>query len=171
MKTVLFIFLFFPLIIFSQNEQVFIKIKDASGNAIKGTSVTRGFEYAIEAYTISSSGKNNTDLSFNMPVSGASGLLKSALNNRELLLNADVSVMKIGAYGNLITSYTIRLENIRVITCADNLGCQGNTVTTVTVRAGRIGWAYYSMDKSGTKISISNKTGWDAEKGQPWTNF
>ena len=69
---------------------MFIKLTDAKGQQIKGEAVMKGFEKWIGATTITSGGKNNTQLSFTMAVNGASADLKKAMANGELLVSGQV---------------------------------------------------------------------------------
>ncbi len=93
MRIIAFLLLLIPIISFSQKTDVFVKLTDAKGIQIKGESTLKGFERWIEATTISAGGKNNTELSFTMAVSGASADLKRALANGEILLNGQVTVL------------------------------------------------------------------------------
>jgi type VI protein secretion system component Hcp len=93
MKTLIFLLLLTPFISLSQKTDVYVKLTDAKGQQIKGDAVVKGFERWIGATTISSGGKNNTELSFTMPVSGASADLKRTLATGELLLNGQVTVL------------------------------------------------------------------------------
>ena len=172
MRTLLFILLMIPGLCFSQSAYVFIKLTDANGIQVKGDVITKGFERTIRAWTTSSSGKNNTQFSFTMPVTGAGAIFKKAMDNGELLLNATVSVMAVNrATSNLQPSYTIRMEGIRVTACAESMGCDAKMTTSVSMSATRIGWTYYTEDKSGTGVVVSQKYGFDASTGMAWNNF
>jgi type VI protein secretion system component Hcp len=172
MRTLLFILLLVPELCFSQTSYVFIKLTDPKGIQIKGDATTKGFERTIRAFTTSSSGKNNTQFTFTMPVTDAGAILKSAMNSGELLLNAKVSVMTVnGITGVLQPSYTITMEGIRVTACSESMGCNAQMTTGVSLVATRIGWTYYSADKAGTNVVVSQKYGFDSETGLPWNNF
>lgn len=107
-----------------------------------------------------------------MPVTAAGATLKKAMDNGELLLNARVSVMTVnGSTGVLRPSYTIAMEGIRVAACAESMGCDSQMTTGVILNATRIGWTYYSADKSGTNVVVSQKYGFDAGTGMAWNNF
>jgi type VI protein secretion system component Hcp len=171
MKTILFLLLLIPIISFSQNTDVYVKLSDPKGVQIKGESTLKGFERWIGAATISSGGKNNTELTFTMPVSGTSADLKKALANGELLLNGQVTVLSPNpTTGYPATSYTIKMENIAVTLCSEAMGCNDVMNTSVTLRATRIGWTYYQIDKAGAQ-TISKKFGWNADTQSEWVNF
>src|SRR4029077_5940194 len=93
MRTIIFILLLSPFHSFSQNSDVFIKLTDARNQQIKGESVTKGYERWIQATSINSGGKNNSQLSFTMQVSGASADLKKSLASGDLLSKAEVCVV------------------------------------------------------------------------------
>lgn len=172
MRTLLLFLLLIPGLCFSQTTYVFIKLTDAKGIQVKGDATTKGFERTIRALTTSSSGKNNTQFTFTMPVTDAGAALKRAMANGELLLNATVSVMTVnGATGALQPSYTITMERIRVTACAESMGCNAQMTTGVNLNATRIGWTYYTADRSGTNVVVSQKYGFDAETGMAWNNF
>ena len=171
MKTLLFLLLLIPAIAFSQTSYVFIKLFDAKGNQIIGDSNTRGYERAIRAFTTASSGKNNTQFNFTMPVTAAGANLKSAMANGEQLLNAMVYVLTPNpSTGALQYSYIITMENIRVVSCAESMGCNNVMSTAVSLLATRIGWTYYTADRSGNMV-VSQKYGFDAETGMTWNKF
>jgi type VI protein secretion system component Hcp len=171
MKTLIFLLLLTPFISLSQKTDVYVKLTDAKGQQIKGDAVVKGFERWIGATTISSGGKNNTVLSFTMPISGASADLKRALATEELLLTGQATVLSPNQTGGgPIISYTIKMENIIVSSCSDAMGCDNVMNTTVILQATRIGWTYYQSDRSGAQV-ISKKFGWDAETKSEWTNF
>ena len=171
MRSILILLLLLPFFSMSQNTRVFIKITDAAGRPINGDAMVKGFEKAIQAYTTSSAGKNNTQFSFTMPVSGAAAPLKNAMSGNQRLLSALVTVMNVdGSTGRLVTSYTIKMENIGVLACSESMGCNNIMTTAVALLAGRIGWTYYQADKSGA-LSISQKYGWDAGANMAWNSF
>jgi hypothetical protein len=70
----------------------------------------------------------------------------------------------------MLTNYTIKMENITVLSCEESLGCNGVMDTSVTLQATRIGWTYYQTGKTGTPV-VSKKYGWDAGNNREWTNF
>ncbi len=129
----------------------------------------KGYERWIQANTITTGGKNNTQLSFTMQVTGASAHLKKAVNNGEFLLAGEVNVVtpNQGA-GTLL--YTIKMEQITVLSCTEELGCNNEMSTTVRLQATRIGWTYYTQGRTGT-TSVSRKYGWDAAANAEWMNF
>lgn len=171
MKTIIFLLLLTPLISFSQKTNVFVKLTDAKGQQIKGDATLKAFDRWIGATTISTGGKNNTQLSFTMPVSGASADLKRALANGELLLNGQVTVLSPNATtGSPATAYTIKMENIAVTLCTEAVGCNNVMSTSVNLQATRIGWTYYQTDGTGAQV-VSRKFGWDADTQAEWTKF
>jgi len=171
MRTIIFILLLSPIFSFAQKTDVFIKLTDARGQQIKGESVLKGFEKWIGATTINSDGKNNTQLSLTMMVSGASADIKRALNNGELLSKAEVSAVTLiaGAVAPSLV-YTIKMEQITVLSCSETMGCNNMMNTTVSLQAARIGWTYYQSGRGGTQ-TVSRKFGWDAETKSEWINF
>lgn len=172
MRTLLFFLLMIPGLCFSQSTYVFIKITDAQGIQIKGDASMKGFERTIRALTTSSSGKNNSQFSYTMPVTDAGAILKRAMGNGEVLLNATVSVMTVnGTTGNLQPSYTITMEGIRVTACAESMGCNAQMTTSVIMSATRIGWTYYTADRLGTGVVVSQKYGFDTATGTAWNKF
>lgn len=174
MRTFFFILILSPFFGFSQKStgNVFIKILDAKGLQINGESATRGFEKWMEATSTNSSGKNNTQFSFTMPVCGASAELKKALANNEFLTKAEVSVVapNPGGAGTLALVYTIKMEQIKVLSCSETMGCNNAMNTAVTLQATRIGWTYYSQNRTGVS-AISKKFGWNSDTQSEWTNF
>jgi len=171
MKTIVLLLLITPIIGFSQKTDVFVKLTDPKGLQIKGESTLKGFERWIGATTINSGGKNNTLLSFTMPLSGASADLKRAMANGELLLNGQITVLSSSqTMGSPVISYIIKMENIAVTSCAEAMGCNSVMNTTVTLQATRIGLTYYQIDRTGAQV-VSRKFGWDADAQTEWTNF
>ncbi len=168
MKTLLIALFMIPLLTKAQAQDVFIKLTDVNGKQINGTSVTRGYEKWITGLTISSSGKNNSQLNFTMQISGAAADLKKAMAQGELLPNGFVSVTQPGEMQTRL--YTITMERIRVIACSESMGCNNTMTTTVVLSATRIGWTYFQVGKTGTS-TVSNKYGFDMETGKAWTNF
>jgi type VI protein secretion system component Hcp len=169
MRTIIFILLFLPIIALAQKQDVYIKLTDANGMQIKGDAVLKGFERSMQALTINSGGKNNTQFSFTMNVTGASADLKRAMNSGEFLTSGLVTVLQTGI-ARPVTTYTIKMEKIKVISCNESMGCNNLMTTTVILQATRIGWTYYQTNAMGVQ-TVSNKYGFDAEAGGPWTNF
>jgi len=170
MRTLIFLLLLSPFWGLAQKSDVFIKLTDAKGLQIKGDVVLKGFENSLGATSLTTAGKNNTQLNFTMTVNGASAELKKALANGELLLNGQVSVIIPNPNaGRPLTSYTIKMERIAVLTCFEAMGCNNAMNTTVTLQVTRIGWTYYD-NRTGTQ-TVSRKFGWDAENNKEWTSF
>ncbi len=170
MRTVIFLLLLIPAMSFAQRQDVYVKLTDSQGSQIKGDAVTRGFERWMQALTVNSGGKNNTQLSFTTTISGASAELKKAIANGEWLMNGQVSVMQVAGGESQKAAYIIKMEKIKVLSCSEMMGCNGVMTTSVTLQATRIGWTYYQTNKMGTQV-VSNKYGYDAETGGQWTNF
>jgi type VI protein secretion system component Hcp len=171
MRTIIFVLLLLPLFCASQKTDVFIKLTDARGQQIKGDAVLKGFERWIGATTITSGGKNNTQCSFTMAVSGASADLKKAIANGEVLINGQVTVLSpVQTGGAPLISYTIKMENFTVSACYEAMGCNSAMNTTVTLQATRIGWTYFDQSRAGVQ-TVSRKFGWDVEANKEWINF
>jgi type VI protein secretion system component Hcp len=170
MRILILILLLSPILGFAQKTDVLIRLTDAKGQQIKGGAVLKGFENWLGATSLNTSGKSNTQLNFTMEVNGASADLKRALSNGELL-NGQVTVLVPNPSGvRPMTSYTIKMENISVLTCYEAIGCNNAMNTTVTLRVTRIGWTYYNAATTGAQ-TISRKFGWDAENNIEWTSF
>lgn len=169
MRTIILSLLLFPLIAAAQQTDTYIKLTDASGQQIKGDAVVKGFERNITVLSFASAGKNNAQLTFNMNLTGASADLKRAMSSGALLPNGILTVIKPGIYSPVI-HYTIKMENIRVNSCSEMMGCNNQTNTTTTITAARIGWTYYETDKTG-KTVVTRKFGFDNDSGKEWTNF
>lgn len=171
MRTIIFVLLFTPILSIAQKADVFIKLTDAKGQQIKGESVAKGFEGWILAATTSSTGKNNTQFSFTMNISGASADLKRAMASGELLMTGQVNVMNTNfSTGAPKPVYIIKMGKIKVLTCSETMGCNNAMNTSVILQATRIGWTYYQTDRTGA-LTVSNKYGYDAETGAEWKNF
>jgi type VI protein secretion system component Hcp len=169
MRTIIFILLFIPIIAAAQKQDVYIKLTDAKGVQIKGDAILKGFERSMQALTINSGGKNNTQFNFTMNITGASADLKSAMNSGEFLLSGLVTVLQPGLARPMIT-YTIKMEKIKVTSCNESMGCNNIMTTSITLQATRIGWTYYQTSTTGAQ-TVSNKYGYDAEAVGTWTNF
>lgn len=171
MRTLLFILFLSPIMGFSQTSYVFIRMTDSKGVQINGDATARGFERTIRAFTTSSSGKNNTQFNVTMPVTGAAAVLKNAMANDEMLMNATVYMLTPNSVtGNLQPYCIVAMEKIRVLGCAESMGCNNQMTTGVTLQAIRIGWTYYTADKAGNMV-VSQKYGFDADTGGTWTKF
>lgn len=169
MKKLLLILLMLPIMALAQKSDVYINLTNASGTPIKGDAVTRGFEKWIQGLTITSGGKNNTQVNFTMNIGGSVAELQKAMLSGELLSIGQISVMQSGTY-TPITQYMIKMERIKVLECYNTMGCNGVMTTTVTLQPVRIGWTYYSTGKSGLQ-TVSNKYGYDLDAGGAWNNF
>jgi type VI protein secretion system component Hcp len=165
------ILLITPLVSFSQKTDIFIKLTDSRGVQIKGDAFLKGYEGSVNATTLSSAGKNNTQLTFTMTISGASAELKRAMANGEILAGGLVTVLAVNQSSYVPSiSYTIKMENIVVSSCNEVMGCDNVMDTTVTLQSARIGWTYYQIGRTGTQ-TISRKFGWDTSTQTEWTTF
>lgn len=172
MRQLLFIVIMIPIFAVAQKPAVLIRLSDAGGKQINGDAMIKGFERQLQANTMASGGKNNTQFSFTMNITGAAADLKKAMTNGDILMNGMVSVLQPpNSDGALKPAYTIKMEKIKVLACAETMGCNGITNTTVTLLAARIGWTYYQYGLHGGAQAVSNKYGYDAETGAAWTNF
>ena len=170
MRTIILAFLLLPFVAAAQKTDVYLKLTDASGQPIKGDVVVKGFERSIGVFSFSSGGKNNSQLSFNMSVNGAAADLRRAMGSSSILPNGTLTVTQPSGSGAPAISYTIKMENIRVTNCTDQMGCNGVMNTTAVITATRIGWTYYQTDASG-RPTVSRKYGFDNDTGREWTNF
>lgn len=167
MKKLLLTLMMLPIMALAQKTDVYINVINTSGMPIKGDAVTRGFEKWIQALTIASGGKNNSQVNFTMNIGGSAADFKKAKLGNELLTSGQVSVMQSGTTATL---YTIKMERIKVLDCTEAMGCNGVMTTTVTLQPMRIGWTYFNTGKSGLQ-TVSNKYGYDLETGGVWNNF
>jgi len=167
MNQFLLLLLLLPLTTLAQkNTESFGKFINTDGSLIKGTSMVKGYERQIEAHSlISNSSTNSTVLRFAMPISGATGTLRSFINAKQRLPKAEIVVTYLSTDRRLL-QYKIYMENIAVEECTDADG-----FTTIQLNATRIGWTYYNdLSRSSTQ-TIASKTGWNAETNTSWTNF
>ncbi len=170
MRTIILALLFLPFVAAAQKTDVYLKLTDAAGQQIKGDATAKGFERNIGVFSFSSGGKNNSQLSFNMSVNGAAADLRRAMGSASVLPNGTLTVTQPSGMGAPSISYTIKMENIKVASCTDLMGCNGVMNTTVVITATRIGWTYYQIDAAG-RSSVSRKYGYDNDTGREWTNF
>lgn len=171
MRTIILALLMLPFVAAAQKTDTYLKLTDASGMPIKGDATARGFERSIGVFSFSTGGRNNSQLSFNMSVSGASADLKRIMGNGNLLTNGVLTVTQPNAGGGApFVTYTIKMENIKVTSCTESMGCNGVLNTITTLSATRIGWTYYQQDASG-RSTVSRKYGFDTATGAEWTNF
>jgi type VI protein secretion system component Hcp len=170
MRNLILILLFTPLVAFSQKTEMFVKLTDAKGQPIKGDAVMRGFERAIYATTLNSAGKNNTQLTFTMAISGAAADLKRAMVSGETLTEGQITVLApVITTGVPQISYTVTMENIVVSSCGEVMDNSNAMVTAVTLQATRVGWTYYQVGKGSQ--TVTGKFGWDASARSEWSNF
>ncbi|MFN8253376.1 MAG: type VI secretion system tube protein Hcp [Ferruginibacter sp.] len=172
MRTMILLALLLPLSLAAQKTDVFLKLIDAGGQQIKGDATPKGYERSIAVISFASSGKNNVQLSFTMNPGAAAADLKRAMGNSSFLQSGVLTVTQINPGGGMpLVSYTIKMENIRVNSCAEALGCNGVITTTTVLTATRIGWTYYQTDLKSGAQSVSRKYGYDGDTGREWTNF
>lgn len=170
MRTLILVLLFLPVTALAQKQETYLKLTDASGQQIKGDATAKGFERSIYVLSFAAAGKNNSQLSFTMNITGASADLKRAMNNGSLLTSGVLTVIQTRVGGAPIISYTIKMENIKVNSCSESMGCNGAMTSSAVITATRIGWTYYETDKTG-KSNITRKYGFDNGSGKEWTNF
>ena len=170
MRNIMLALLLLPIFSFAQNSTVYIKLTDATGQPVKGEANAKGFERTIQAGSTSAAGKNNTQFSFTTTVSGASADLKKAMANGQMLSTCEVTSVVPNGSGAPQLSYTIKMEQVTVLTCTESMGCNAVMNTVVTLQAMRIGWTYYNANRTGA-LSVSRKFGWDAATAAEWTNF
>ncbi len=170
MRTLIWFLLLLPFAAAAQKTDTYIKLIDASGQLIKGDAVAKGFEKNINVLSFANSGKNNAQFSFSMNINGAGADLKRAMSSGSLLPNGILTVTQLSGGGAPVISYTIKMENVRVSSCAESMGCNGVMTTTTVLTATRIGWTYYQQDNTG-RSAVSRKYGFDNETGREWTNF
>lgn len=171
MRTIILALLLLPMVMFAQRQDVYINLTDAGGQQIKGDALVKGFERSISALTFASGGKNNSQINFTMNIGGASADLKRAMGSGALLVNGSINVLQASsATGRPMLLYSIKMENIRVISCSESMGCNNVMTTTTVLAATRIGFTYFQMDSKG-KQTISQKYGFDMDSGKEWTNF
>ncbi len=170
MRTIILLFLLVPLCSIAQTTSVYIKLIDGKGQQITGESTSKGHEKWIQANSTNTGGKNNTQFSFTMPVSGASADLKRAMANGQPLSIAEVHALVPNGGGAPSISYTIMMQQVTVLSCTETMGCNNSMTTAVSLQATRIGWTYYQSNSSG-KQAVSRKYGYDGDTGREWTNF
>ena len=168
MRTLIIALLLLPLAAFTQTSDFFLKLTNAKGQQITGTSEDRRYSKSIIALTNSSGGKNDVLFNFTMVINGASAELKRVMANGEFLTSGEFYI--IPASETRTPSFIKKFEKIRVLSCVESMGCNGTMTTAVTLQAARVGSIYYSQNKVGAWI-IDRKFGWDAEGGKEWTNF
>ena len=169
MRTLILIILLLPIAALSQSD-VYLKLTDASGQPVKGDVTTKGYEKSIRVLSFNNGGKNNTQLTFSMSITGASADLKKAMSTGTLLPAGMLTVTQPGP-GVPLIQYTIKMENIRVSNCAESRGCNGVMTTSAIITATRIGWTYYQSDPNKGTLTVSRKYGFDMDSGKEWTNF
>lgn len=163
MKLLLFALLL-PVICFGQRHESFGKFSAPDGTIIRGTSMVKGFEKQLEVSNlVGTPAGNNTTVRFRVPTGEAAGILRNLMNTKSRLRSGEISVTVPGE--KRTTDYRIILQDIAVEECVEAEG-----MTTLQLKAGRIGWIYYTTDRRGKTI-ISSKSGWDESTKDVWTEF
>jgi type VI protein secretion system component Hcp len=155
---------------FSQAAGVYLNLTTPGGTKINGTSQLIGYEKWIQSQTFSTGGRNNTQIDFTMEISGASADLMNVMNSGAMLPLGQINALDYSGSGKPRIVYTITMENIRVLSCRDIMGCNNILTTSVQLQATRIGWTYYEVTPDGRTV-ISRKYGYDAETKQQWLKF
>lgn len=165
MRTIIFLLFFSPFISVAQRTETYLKLVNASGLQLKGDAVTKGFEKWLFITSSSQGGKNNTQLTFTMNISGASADLRKAVSTGEFLNTGDLTTIQVDAEGRRVTISQVKMEKVKIISYAES-----GTQATVTIQSTRIGWIYYQQSNKGTWV-VSNKYSYDAETGGEWKGF
>lgn len=172
MRTIILLALLLPMVLTAQKTDVYLKLIDAAGQQIKGDATAKGYERSIGVLSFASGAKNNTQFSFTMSISDASADLKRALGNNSFLQSGVLTVTQPNpASGMPMIAYTIKMENIKVNSCAEAMGCNGIITTTTVLTATRIGWTYFKPDSKTGAQTVTRKYGFDSSTGGEWTNF
>ncbi len=167
----LFLFLsFFSFSFLVHSQDVYVRLLDPAGTLIKGDAVARGYEGTTRALTITTGGKNNTQINFTMSIGGSAASFKKAMATGAFLTGGMITVMEAPAVANARPAYTITMEKIKVISCAESMGCNNVMTTTVIIQAARTGWTYYQRARDGSWV-LANKYGYDTEAGAEWKGF
>lgn len=171
MRTIILSLLLLPFTLAAQKTDVYLKLTDAAGQQIRGEAFAKGYERSIAVLSFNSGGKNNSQLTFTMSISGASADLKRAMGNGSLLTNGQLTVTQPNPNGGLpVIAYTIKMEAIKVNSCSESMGCNNVLTTNTVLTATRIGWTYYQTSPNGSQ-TVSRKYGFDSATGGEWTNF
>ena len=97
MRTIILAILFIPFVALAQKGQtVYLKLTDASGQQIKGDALAKGYERSIDVLSFANAGKNNSQLSFSMNITGASADLKKAMGNGAITTTSVIAAGRIG---------------------------------------------------------------------------
>src|SRR5690349_20651511 len=110
MRTIILTLLLLPFMAAAQRTDVYLKLTDAAGQLIKGDATMKGYEKNIGILSFTSSGKNNTQLTFSMTITGASADLKRAMSNSSLLQNGVLTITQPNGVGLPVIAYTIKME-------------------------------------------------------------
>lgn len=154
-----------PLTVLAQKDEVFAKFINEDGTIIKGSSLVKLYERQIPVNSVESNASaNSTVVRFTMNQEAAVAIFRDLLLTRKKIRSGEIAITYISLDRRLVR-YKINMENVSVSEVAD-----ANGVITIQLNAARIGWTYYSYNKSGLQ-TISSKNGWDAERRTAWTNF
>ncbi len=150
-------------------QEVYIRLKDPKGKEIRGNSVTRFFEHQVMATNFQGPNAKDPVVQFTMEVQAASGILQGLEQNGDKLSSALVTFTQRVDHGHII-QYTIRLEDISIISCENINDANGNH-TLVMLRPSRAGTTYYSVNRKTGVNTVTSKSGYDYTTGKAWTNF
>ncbi len=146
-------------------QQIFLKITDANGQLISGTSFQKFYERQIIVTNFSGVTAGNAQVQFTMPSGGASATLASMQGSKETIPYAVfTNIVPAEPTWNVLS--TVRLEAIRVMSVTD-----ANGSTSLTLQAGRIGTTYYQNNPKTGIRTVSGKTGYDFKTRQAWNAF
>jgi len=146
-------------------QKIFLRLVDASGQTIRGTSVERFYERQIEVTAFSGLTTGNPQVKFTMPSGAATAILANLQGNKQKLSSGVFTNTEQGEPTLNVTS-TVRLEEVIVISVSD-----ANGSTEVTLKASRIGTTYFQNNlKTGVR-TVGSKTGFDFANKQPWAAF
>lgn len=146
-------------------QKIFLRLVDASGQTIRGTSIERFYERQIEVTAFSGFSTGNAQVKFTMPSGAATATLANLQGSKQKLSSAVFTNTEQGE-PTLNVMSTVRLEEVIVISVSD-----ANGSTEVILKATRIGVTFFQNNlKTGVR-TISSKTGFDFANKQPWTAF
>ena len=146
-------------------QHTFLKMVDAKGQLIQGSSVQRGYERLIIASSFSGVTTGNAQVKYMMPSGGASAVLATMQGNKQKLPYAVFTITEPGE-ARLNVLSTVRLESVSIIRVEDVNGS-----TNVTLQAASIVTTYFQNNLKTGILTISGKTGFDYTTGQTWNSF
>jgi len=171
MRTLILAALLLPCIAFSQKSETYLSITD-NNIPVKGTATKGGYEGFIAITSLQAEGistkptmRGTDQVTFSMPVSTASADLKRALFRGVALPRCEFTILSANNQDQILCK--IKLEDIYVNSCSDEVGANGVLYTSVVLSASRIGWAYFGPGNAGPN-TIIRKFGWDTMKNGEW---